>query len=241
MGVGSKPNVLHHEHSRALFLYHNPIGMYRALTRHTENLAETSYLCYFYNMPGIRAFIAIEVPFTIQSQLDKISKEMQGLMKTDAIRWVPGRNIHLTLKFLGEVSLPNVEHLKHILTVAGSKIRPFEIQVGGLGAFPSLHRPRVLWIGLESPPSLYQLQKNIESETIRLGYPAEERGFSPHLTLARISHDATSEDVREIGLVLSKFHPHDPGAFKVQNIHLFESDLRPGGAVYTPLFTSSIL
>jgi RNA 2',3'-cyclic 3'-phosphodiesterase len=241
MGVGSKPCVLHHEHSRALFLYHNPIEMYRALKCVTDNLAEIDYLCYFYGMPGIRAFIAIEVPITIQSQLDRISKEMQGLMKTDAVRWVPGRNIHLTLKFLGEVSLPNIEHLKHILTVAGSKIRPFEIKVGGLGAFPSLHRPRVLWIGLDSPPGLYQLQKNIESETSRLGYPPEEREFSPHLTLARISHDATSEDVREIGDVLSKYQPHDPGLFTVQNIHLFESDLRPGGAVYTPLFTTSLL
>jgi RNA 2',3'-cyclic 3'-phosphodiesterase len=189
-------------------------------------------------MSVVRAFIAIEIPPAIHTQLDKISKDLQGQTKTRAIHWVPANNIHLTLKFLGEVSSANLEHVTKIMSGEAARYSPFEIQVGGIGAFPSVRRPRVIWVGIESPPLLKSIQKGLEAETLRLGYVAEERDFSPHLTLARISHNVTPEELRTISEVMVRYKVGNLGAFRVESVRLFKSDLLPGGAVYTPLFTS---
>jgi 2'-5' RNA ligase len=188
-------------------------------------------------MAVIRSFIAIDLPKPIQDSLDKISREIQSRRSTTAVRWVPAKNIHLTLKFLGEVSSNNLEILVKILYAEISRHHCFEIKVGGLGAFPSLRRPRVIWVGVEAPPSLLSLQHSIEAEAIRLGYTAEEREFSAHLTLGRVSHNASPEEVRLIGEVLAEIKVGFLGTAVVDKVRLFRSDLEPGGAVYTPLNT----
>jgi len=191
-------------------------------------------------MSVIRAFIAIEIPAAIHEQLDKITRDLQAQTKTRAIHWVGAKNIHLTLKFLGEVSSTNLELLTKILTGEVAKHPRFEIHVGGLGAFPTIRRPRVIWIGIEAPPRLNALQKGIEAETLRLGYVPEEREFSSHLTLARISHNASPDEIRHTSDVLANYKVGSLGTFKVDTVRLFKSDLLPGGAVYTPLFTTSL-
>lgn len=188
-------------------------------------------------MAVIRSFIAIDLPPQIQESLGKISQDLQDLRKSNAIRWVPAKNIHLTLKFLGEVSSNNLEVLTKILKTEVSRHRCFQISVGGLGAFPSIRRPRVVWVGVDAPPDLLSLQHSIESETLHLGYAAEERPFSAHLTLGRVSHNASPEEVREIGDMLSGYHVGELGIAPVEVVRLFRSDLQPGGAVYTPLHT----
>jgi 2'-5' RNA ligase len=188
-------------------------------------------------MTVIRSFIAIDLPKQIQDSLDQISQELQNRRVTKAVRWVPAKNIHLTLKFLGEVSSNNLEILMKILYSEVSRHRCFDIQIGGLGAFPSIRRPRVIWIGVEAPPALLSLQHSIEAEAIRLGYTAEERAFSAHLTLGRVSHNASPEEVRQIGEVLADMKVGQLGTASVDKIRLFRSDLEPGGAVYTPLNT----
>jgi RNA 2',3'-cyclic 3'-phosphodiesterase len=191
-------------------------------------------------MAVIRAFIAIDLPVSIQQQLDHISKQLQAQCSTNAIRWVPAQNIHLTLKFLGEVSSTNLELLTKLIKAETIRHRSFQIQVGELGAFPTLRRPRVIWVGIQAPPALMSLQHSIESETIRLGYAVEERPFSAHLTLARISHNASPEDVRKTGEVLASTKVGPLGIVCVKTVNLFRSDLQPGGAVYTPLLTAPL-
>lgn len=188
-------------------------------------------------MTVIRAFIAIDLPLYIQQQLAKVLEQLKR-PETNAVRWVPAKNIHLTIKFLGDVSPANLEILKKILQSEVSRYRPFEVRVGGLGAFPSIRRPRVVWVGVEAPPVLASLQRGIESETIRLGYAVEEREFSPHLTLGRVAHNATPDEVRAVADQITNIKVGDLGVAVVDHVSLFRSDLQPGGAVYTPLFTT---
>lgn len=191
-------------------------------------------------MAVIRAFIAIDIPTSIQDRLSEVIAGLQAHDHTRAIRWVAARNIHLTLKFLGEVSHANLELLTKILETEALKHQPFDFTVGGLGAFPSLRRPRVIWVGVQAPPALLTLQRGVEAETIRLGYAAEERPFSPHLTLARISHNATPDHVRQIGEILAGAEVGTLGNVTVEEVRFFRSDLQPGGAVYTSLFSAAL-
>jgi 2'-5' RNA ligase len=203
-------------------------------------LAIWGFLCYFGGMPVIRAFIAIQIPAVVHEQLDHISKDLQSQTKNRAIHWVAVQNIHLTLKFLGDISSNNLEHLTKILKGEAEKHSPFEIRVEGIGAFPSIRRPRVIWVGIDVPPQLKALQKGVEAEALRLGYLPEERGFSPHLTLARVSPNASPDEIGKISELVANYKVGHLGTFRVDSIVFFKSDLRPGGAVYTPLSTISL-
>lgn len=190
-------------------------------------------------MEAIRAFIAIELPETIHQKLDEIEKQIQtraGERARRAVRWVPASNMHLTLKFLGEVSTGNVQALAQILKNEANRHARFELTIQGLGAFPNLRHPRVIWVGTEGPAELANMQKAIDAETRQLGYPAEERPFSPHLTLGRISQNAHPDEIAQVVRALSEMQVGMLGQVPVERIHLFRSDLRPAGAVYTSLY-----
>jgi RNA 2',3'-cyclic 3'-phosphodiesterase len=193
-------------------------------------------------MEAIRAFIAIELPSEVRHQLDEVEKQIQvraGEGSRKAVRWVPANNMHLTLKFLGEVSSGSIPDLARILQNAANRHSRFTITVGGLGAFPNLHRPRVIWVGTEAPAELFTLQKEIDAETRHLGYPSDERAFSPHLTLGRISQNAHPEEVSQVARVLTAMTIGELGKIQVDTLHLFRSDLRPSGAVYSSLHAFS--
>lgn len=192
-------------------------------------------------MNVIRAFIAIDLSPEIYNNLVQVIEQLKERLPSAPIRWVPVKNIHLTIKFLGDVSVSNLELLTKILRSEASQHSPFEFSVGDLGAYPSIHRPRVIWVGVESPQELVTLQRGVETETTRLGYAREKREFSPHLTLGRVSRNATSEDVRRISEVLKNCKVGYLGAARVQDVNLYRSDLKPGGAVYTQLFSASLI
>ncbi len=189
-------------------------------------------------MPVIRAFIAIELTQEIHQRLDQVISQLKQRIGDSAIRWVPAENIHLTLKFLGDVSVANVEMLKKIMEAEANGCPQFEISVGGLGAFPNPHHPRVVWIGVEAPSELNNLPHAIESATERLGYTKEERPFSAHLTLGRVSRNATPKEARQIGEVIESTKIGFLGAATIDAVHLFKSDLKPTGSVYTKMFTA---
>ena len=191
-------------------------------------------------MSVVRAFIAIDLSPEIHKRLDQVADELKNRLAGVPVRWVPVENVHLTLKFLGDVSLTNLEILKKILRSEANNHLPFEISIGQLGAFPSKRRPRVIWVGVEAPQELMDLQRAIESETTRLGYARDRREFSPHLTLGRISRNANSADLRQIGEVLKSYAVGFLGATRVKEVHLFRSDLQPGGAVYTSLLNAPL-
>lgn len=190
-------------------------------------------------MEAIRAFIAIELPEALRQKLSAVGQQIQaqaGEPARRAVRWVPAGNMHLTLKFLGEVSSANLKTLARMLEAEAGRHAPFTFTVGGLGAFPNTRRPRVVWIGSEAPPDLGALQHAIDLETQRLGYPGEDRPYSPHLTLGRINQNAQPDAVAQLARVLGEMKVGLLGEVSVDAVHLFQSDLRPTGSVYTSLY-----
>lgn len=192
-------------------------------------------------MSVIRAFIAIDLSSDIQHRLDDVLQNYKSQLSNITIRWVAASNIHLTLKFLGDVSLSNLNILTDLIQTEISTHHQFDISVGGSGAYPNIRQPRVIWIGVEAPPELSAIQSGIETTTARLGYTREERGFSPHLTLGRVSRNATSQDVKAISKALEATKVGFLGATCVEKVHLYRSDLQPTGAVYTQIFSSSLI
>jgi 2'-5' RNA ligase len=190
-------------------------------------------------MSVIRAFIAIDLTPEIVQHLEQVSAQLKKRLEGVPVRWVPVDNIHLTLKFLGDVSLANVDMLKKTMQSEVDGHHAFEISVGGLGAYPSPRRPRVVWVGVEAPAELTAVQNGVESAMARLGYAREERPFSPHLTLGRVSRNAVGRDERLIGESIEAIKLGFLGVARVTEVHLYRSDLHPNGAVYTRLFTSS--
>ncbi len=191
-------------------------------------------------MSLLRAFIAVEIPSSLQDEIQKATAELRNSLGTDLIRWVAPRNVHLTLKFLGDVSPANVDMIEHMLTQEAGQHQTFEMQVEGLGAFPNSRRPRVLWIGLVAPPALGALQHSIELAASRLGYAAEERGFSAHLTIGRVRQNASAADSQKIRSALEGTQIGRLGTARVEAVYLFKSDLQPTGSIYTKLFSAAL-
>jgi RNA 2',3'-cyclic 3'-phosphodiesterase len=191
-------------------------------------------------MSVIRAFIAIDLSPEIQQRLDKVLEDFKNQLANIPVRWVAVTNIHLTLKFLGDVSISNLALLTNMLQAEVSAHHQFEISVGSSGAFPNLRQPRVIWVGIEAPQELIAIQNGIEAATARLGYTREDRPFSPHLTLGRVPRNATTQDVKDISKVLETNKVGFLGVTCVEQIHLYRSDLHPTGAVYTQLFSSEL-
>jgi 2'-5' RNA ligase len=185
----------------------------------------------------LRAFIAVEIPHEIQQAIYKATSNFRQSTGS-LIRWVPQENMHLTLKFLGDVSPSNVDMLTQMLRAEADSSHCFDIRVGGLGSFPSLRRPRVLYIGIQAPAGLEALQHGVESDSHRLGYESEERAFSPHLTIGRVKQDISVSDQQKIRQLLENIHIDSLGTARVDSVHLFKSDLKPSGSVYTKLFSA---
>ena len=186
----------------------------------------------------LRAFIAVEIPHEIQQAIYDKAISVLNKMTNSLIRWVPPENMHLTLKFLGDVSPSNVDMLTQILRTEADSSHCFDIRVGGIGSFPSLRRPRVIYIGIQAPAVLETLQHGVESASRRLGYESDERAFSPHLTIGRVKQDASASDQQKIRLALENIHIDSLGTARVDSVHLFKSDLKPSGSVYTKLFSA---
>ncbi len=192
-------------------------------------------------MSVIRAFIAIDLPAEIQQALEQVSDQLKGQLGRTLVRWVPVKNIHLTLKFFGDVSLANLEVLEGILKTEVATCAPFDVSISKLGAFPSTRRPRVIWVGVEEQGVLGRLQHSLDEATTRLGYKPEERGFSPHLTLGRISRNASTAEVGRVGQVIEASKVGHLGTVQVRTVYLYRSDLQPTGAVYTRLYSANLL
>jgi len=184
----------------------------------------------------IRTFIAAPIPDEIRKKLKDIQAELRK-HETGAVRWVNPEGIHLTFHFLGEIEESGVTGLGEMLKEAGSACRSFSYRVRGLGAFPNLSRPRVFWAGLETGSEAEKLHELLKAGLVRLRYPVESRAFSPHLTLGRVKSPSGLAAV--IGQV-EKLKETELGEFETREVILFKSELRPGGALYTPLVTQPL-
>jgi RNA 2',3'-cyclic 3'-phosphodiesterase len=189
----------------------------------------------------LRAFIALEIPLEIREAVCKVMAPLQKEIGS-VVRWVPMENIHLTLKFLGDVSPANIEMLSQILRAEADLFHCFDLRLYGLGSFPNLKRPRVIYIGMQAPATLESLQRGIEAATRRLGYESEERSFSPHLTIGRVKHASrvTATEQQTIRRALEETRIDLVGTARVDSVHLYKSDLKPAGSVYTRLYSAPL-
>lgn len=186
-------------------------------------------------MSLLRTFIAVEIPLHVQKTIQAETEPLRKAIGTSLVRWVSAHNLHLTLKFLGDVSPASVEQLTQILRAEADTCPAFDMQISGLGSFPSLRRPRVLFIGIQAPAELDALYRGIEYACARLGYESEGRDFAPHLTLGRVKQDASALDQQRIRRALEETKIDSLGTARVNSIHLYKSDLKPTGAVYTQI------
>jgi len=152
------------------------------------------------------------------------------------VRWVQPEGIHLTLKFLGQTPLDQIEGIVKALSSACASLCPFTCTVGGLGCFPNLRRPRVIWVGVQEPTgALSRLQEALEGACAESGFKRERRAFHPHLTLGRLRDRASADQRRAIGELIQGTEVTSLGTVSAKGISLIRSDLRPRGAVYTTL------
>jgi 2'-5' RNA ligase len=178
----------------------------------------------------IRAFIAVEID---QVVLQRINEAMAGLRPhIPDIRWTPQGNCHLTLKFLGALDEKQIDLVGQALERELSLFPRCAINAKGLGIFPDIKRPRVLWIAIEGKP-LRALAEKVELALAPLGFEKEKRALTPHLTIGRWRENPRA--TRELKDVLDKWKDHDFGGSTVNEVELFQSILRPGGAQYWPL------
>ena len=191
-------------------------------------------------MSLLRAFIAVEIPTKIHKEIERQTAPLRVVLSTSLVRWVPTSNIHITLKFLGDISVTQVDKLAQILNAEASQHSVFEIQFGGLGVFPNPKRPRVLWVGIQAPAELEALQSQLEAAVAKLGFPVEKRPFSPHLTIGRVKQHVSPTDIQKIRTALEETKVGALGTSTVTAVHLFKSELKPTGAVYTRLHSAPL-
>ena len=187
----------------------------------------------------LRAFIAVEIPSAIREAVSKAIAPLQiGI--GPLVRWVPMQNMHLTLKFLGDISPANVEMLSQLLRAEAALFQCFDLHLGGLGSFPNIKRPRVIYIGIQAPAALDALQRGIAAATWRLGYESDERGFSAHLTIGRVKQHISAREQQTIRRALEETRIDSLGTARVDSVHLYKSDLKPAGSVYTRLYSAPL-
>jgi 2'-5' RNA ligase len=185
----------------------------------------------------LRSFVALEIPAEIQKFIAHSTAHVQKALPRPLIRWVAPQNVHLTLKFLGDVSPANLEKLAEALKVEVVTHETFSMSVGGLGSFPNPRRTHIIWIGLEVPAALTVLLHGVEAVAERLGYASEDRPFSPHLTIGRVKQNPSGTDFHRIRSALEETTIGTLGTFLVNAVHIFKSDLQLGGSVYSHLYT----
>ena len=182
----------------------------------------------------MRLFVATDLPPAV---LDAITEVQSQLRKIgDSTRWVQPTSMHLTLKFLGEVTesrLPAIDERLRTL-----RTEPFQVHYSGVGFFPNARAPRVLWIGVGSR-ALEDLAHEMEVRMVELGFPAEKRPFNPHLTVARSRRDRRIN--RSVVEAAARYDGREFGTYSTDRFYLFQSTLRPDGAEYKKLFEYPLL
>lgn len=181
----------------------------------------------------IRTFIAIEIPTDIRQKIGEFQRRLMG--RIGGVSWVKIGNIHLTIKFLGDVQISSLQSVKKILEEETRGVSPFKMKVQGFGAFPSIERPRILWIGTTQIEgnSFHLFKRRCDERLLKLGFEKEDRPYRPHLTIGRCRGSRPSIDP-----VLLDHLEDDFGTFTVKEVILFKSLLTPQGAIYTELFKS---
>lgn len=185
----------------------------------------------------IRSFISIALDPAVAREITRLQHRIEEIPPRETVRWIPAEQLHLTLKFLGNIPGSLVEELSSSLRAICEQYSPLRLRAEGLGCFPNARNPRVIWIGLQGDlQALEQLQEEIERASSRWAEKEEPRRFSPHLTIGRVRENAWRE-ARQIGAILETAAAPTLGAWSAGEVCLMRSQLSPQGAVHTPLAT----
>jgi len=180
---------------------------------------------------AIRTFIAVEMSEAVRTKLATLIGRLRHA-GADA-KWVAAQNIHLTLKFLGDVDEAKMADVERIVAASVAGIAPFEFEVRGTGGFPDLRRPRVIFAeGHDASGALAELHRRLDKAFVDLGVEAEGREFRPHLTLARVR---SPRNLKALVEALAKFADEAFGTQAVSEVAVMRSDLKPEGPTYTKL------
>lgn len=190
-------------------------------------------------MSRLRAFVAVELPLEIRQNVQHATSNLRRDTGS-LIRWVAMENMHLTLKFLGDIPSANVEVVTQMIHAQADSFNCFDIQLTGIGSFPSPKRPRVIYIGIQAPAALETFQRQLESATRRLGYDPEERAFAPHLTIGRVRQHVRADEQQRLRRALEESTIDSLGTARVNSVHLYKSDLKPNGPIYTKLYSANL-
>ena len=182
------------------------------------------------NQP-IRCFVAIEIPEPIQQRLERIQEKFRQQIQKAS--WVKPGNIHLTLKFLGDVDPVDLESIGEAIKSEASRHGSFTFRIGGVGAFPNLARPRVIWTGVKvGKEHVCHLATGIDLALSRCGFSSDTKKFNPHLTIARLKGRM---DLRPYALQYRQYDRIDGAEMTVDAISLIQSQLHSRGAIYSTL------
>ena len=193
----------------------------------------------------VRCFIAIELPQEAKRPVAQLQDRLrQG--GVSGIRWADPEGVHLTLKFLGRVDTRRLPEIAEAMARAARENISFSLELSGIGVFPNPSRPRVVWVGLRGDTErLVRLQKDIESGLVPLGFPREARGFTPHLTLARLRQGTPPREQERFGRQVvdtnlggeggSQGKDGGPAPMHVRQVNLMKSQFTPQGSIYTRL------
>lgn len=182
-------------------------------------------------MRGMRAFIAVDLPQILREEIASFQAELK--QSGADVKWVAAGNLHLTLKFLGEIDENQRTAISNELLAVRKNQKPFEIHLEGIGAFPKTTSPRVLWIGVsQGKEQLEELAKRVEEVCVKLGFQPEERPLSAHLTIGRVrSNNQLAPLIKQ--LQVAEFRGTTPAP--IEKLILFQSTLSSQGPTYTPL------
>lgn len=181
---------------------------------------------------AIRSFLAFEVPLDMKKDITGVLEDIRRSKLN--VRWVKVDNIHLTVVFIGNIREEDLPEIRAAGDAVSSKYGPFYILLKGLGIFPNARRPRVMWIGLDGDiERISNLRDDLQISLETFGLKKEKRTFKPHLTIGRFRKpgrgDPPSEDI------LARYTEFRGAGSELDELILFKSELRPGGAVYTKL------
>ncbi len=184
-------------------------------------------------MEQVRSFIAIKLPDELKLGLAQLEAQLKT-SKQPWVKWVDPYSIHLTLKFLGSITVDRISEITGAMEKATQGISPFRLEVKDLGVFPNLRRVQVAWVGISGEvDKLSQLQQHLESNLARLGFAPERRPFTPHLTLARIRNRASLDERQSFGQLIATSRFEAAYTIKVDAISLMRSQLTREGAIYS--------
>ena len=179
-------------------------------------------------MTKFRGFIAIDVNAT-----PNVLKFLKDITNSNAdVKLVEPQNIHITLKFLGEVEEVNIDDIEQIIKDSVKEIEPFTIKLSGTGVFPNQNYIRVIWIGIKDAEIIETISRSIDERLSQLGFKREKRGFSAHLTIGRVK---TAKNKQLLLKVIERYKDFEFSTQEVNSIKLKKSDLTPKGPIYTTL------